>query len=139
MIMFPLIIIALSSVGFFIALYIHEHKTAGGERKLVCPLNFQCDPVIHSPYSVFWGFQVQILGLIYYALITISYSALEIFPFLFSPVAVASVLGITVLAFLFSLYLTFVQAFALKQWCTWCLVSAIICTLIFSLSLAMWW
>lgn len=44
-------------------------------------------------------------------------------------------LGLSLVAFLFSAYLTFIQAFTLRQWCTWCLISAGLCTLIFALAI----
>jgi len=48
----------------------------------------------------------------------------------FGPILFPLTLG----AFLFSGYLTFIQAFSLKQWCTWCLGSAGLSTTIFILS-----
>jgi uncharacterized membrane protein len=33
--------------------------------------------------------------------------------------------------FLFSLYLVYVQAFILRKWCVWCLVSATAATILF--------
>ena len=44
---------------------------------------------------------------------------------------------ITVMATLFSFYLTYIQASKLKEWCTWCLISALLCSIIFLASLAL--
>ena len=49
--------------------------------------------------------------------------------------AVFWALALTTAAFLFSLYLTFIQGFVLREWCEWCLVSAFLCAAIFILAL----
>jgi uncharacterized membrane protein len=43
--------------------------------------------------------------------------------------------GLATVAFGFSVYLTAIEAFVLHAWCRWCVVSAIIATLIFICSL----
>ncbi|MDP3731164.1 MAG: vitamin K epoxide reductase family protein [bacterium] len=115
--------------GFFLAFYIHRKKTA--HRPLVCPLKSNCDAVIHSRYSKFFGIPVELLGMFYYVLVAASYVIFLKFPELMPSVVVFGVLFMTSAAFVFSLYLTFIQAFVLKQWCTWCLMSAGLCTVIF--------
>ncbi len=126
-------LILISFTGFALAFYIHHTKRSN--EKLICPLNLDCDAVIYSNYSKFWGMPVEILGLVYYGLIAVSYISLEIFPFLAVPTVIFILLGVSIVAFMFSLYLTFIQAFNLRQWCTWCLISAGICISIFALSL----
>ena len=123
----------LALIGFSIATYI-RHKKASFEA-LVCPIGHSCDTVIHSDYSRFFGFPIEYLGMLYYALITFSYITLIFRPDLSLPLVSLGLLIVSTVAFLFSLYLTFIQAFALKQWCTWCLISAGLCTLIFSFTL----
>jgi len=127
-----IILIFASFGGFLLAFYI-RHKKQTGE-KMVCPLNSNCDVVIHSKYSKFLGAPVEILGLFYYGFIAITHGLFLVFPHLASLFAVFSVLVLTIVAFLFSLYLTFIQAFTLKQWCAWCLMSAGICSIIFAVS-----
>lgn len=119
--------------GFLLAFYIHHTKKTG--EKLVCPVGASCDTVVHSVYSRFWGMPVELFGLAYYGLIAVSYGLFVIFPHFITPLAVFVVLGITIVASLFSAYLTFIQAFNIKQWCSWCLVSAGICASIFILAL----
>lgn len=124
-------IIILSLFGLFIALYIRSHKTKGNT--LVCPIGHTCDPVIHSEYSRFLGIPVEILGMIYYLAVSVVYIG-STTAFVPIPVLVENIVAImSVLAFLFSIYLTLIQAFILKQWCTWCLFSASICGTIFLL------
>ncbi len=106
-----------------IARYIYHHKKHSKEA-LVCPLKANCDTVIHSDYSKFLGMPIEALGMVYYCSIAVSYGLLVIFPELDMPLIVSGLLLATVCAFVFSIYLTLVQAFALKNWCTWCLISA---------------
>ena len=124
------IVIFIGLGGFILASYIHNKKKA--KKKLVCPMRANCEVVIHSDYSKVLGVPVEILGMCYYAFISISYGIYNIFG-LAAPLP-EILFGISILAFLFSLYLISIQAFVIKQWCTWCLISAGLCTTIFILS-----
>lgn len=115
--------------GFFLAFYIHHKKRK--KEKMVCLLGMECEGVIYSEFSKFLGMPVELLGMAYYTLIGISYGVFLILPNLISPSFVFLVLAVTTAALLFSAYLTFIQAVLLKQWCSWCLISAGICTVIF--------
>lgn len=131
-----LLIASVALGGFFIAFYIWRQKHR--VETLVCPLHSNCETVIHSAYSTFLGLPLEWLGMFYYAVVAISYVS-----FLFSPAARALNLmllisWVTVAAFLFSLYLTYIQAVKLREWCTWCLISALFCSIIFLASLAIY-
>jgi uncharacterized membrane protein len=128
-------IIILAALGGFILAFYIRHKKLTHE-KMVCPIGSDCDAVIHSEYSIFLGIPVEIIGLFYYGLIAVNYTLFLIFPWFAPPFIVFGVFVLTIAAFLFSLYLTFIQAFTLKQWCTWCLMSAGICTLIFATAIS---
>lgn len=132
--LFSLLIIFLAFGGFILALYLRHHKISSGE-KLICPLGLDCDSVIHSPYSRFLSIPVEVLGLIYYGTVALSYATFIVLPRLLITPLIFIILGMTIAAFLFSLYLTFIQAFNLRQWCSLCLLSAVICTVIFGLTL----
>ncbi|OGM97055.1 MAG: hypothetical protein A3B86_02895 [Candidatus Yanofskybacteria bacterium RIFCSPHIGHO2_02_FULL_38_22b] len=129
------IIILLAFVGFLIASYIRHHKKNIKEA-LICPLRANCDTVIHSDYSKFFGFSVENLGMFYYGFIALTYGLAIIFPSLYSSFVAYGLLVATILAFMFSIYLTLVQAFILKNWCTWCIISALICLTIFSIAIS---
>lgn len=124
-----ILIILAALAGFGIALYIRTKKSR--QQILVCPLHADCEVVVHSEFSTFLGIPLEILGMLYYATVVISYIIFFILPSLARPHIVFSLLVISLAAFLFSLYLTFIQAFTLRQWCSWCLVSASLSTLIF--------
>src|SRR3989344_7244119 len=130
------ILIILSALGgFLIALYIY-HKKRASDNHLVCPIGSNCDAVVHSSYSKFFEIPVELLGLLYYATIVISYGIIISTPLTAPPIFVFSVFVVSLLAFLFSLYLTFIQIFNLKQLCTWCLISAGLTTIIFFSTIA---
>ncbi len=115
--------------GFFVAFYVYiKKKTA---KPMVCPLNGECDVVTTSKYSKFFGINVEILGMLYYLFIVFIYVLHNLIPWLLSPTIIFLVTGITIGAFIFSVYLVFIQAFILKKWCTWCLFSAGFSTFIF--------
>ncbi len=125
------VIVLLGLIGFFIATYIYGKKKA--KKKLVCPRRSNCDTVIHSDYSKILGIPVEVLGMIYYFFIGSIYSIVFVFNF-WSPLTGFIILGVSMSAVLFSIYLVSMQAFVIKQWCVWCLCSAFISILIFVLS-----
>lgn len=131
-IMYILVIFAAFG-GFLLAFYIRHKKSA--KEALVCPIGADCDAVIYSEYSKFLGLPVEMLGLFYYGVVAVSYGLFLVLPELAGISAVFGILVFSATAFLFSLYLTFIQAFALKQWCSWCLTSAGLSTLIFAFAL----
>lgn len=121
--------ILLASAGFTLAYYIHHTKKEA--KPMICPLDGSCDHVVQSEYGKVLGIPVEAMGIVYYFFIGIFFTLS-----LFAPNVVPdwmgyAIIGITGLAFLFSLYLTSVQTFVLKHWCTWCLGSAVISTCIF--------
>ena len=116
--------------GFALSFYLWRKKR--GHQALVCPIGADCRTVIHSEYSKFLGLPVERLGLLYYGAIIVVYVLLasSLNAQLSASLSLAA-LSASFGAFLFSIYLTFVQAFNLKQWCSWCLLSAALSTAIF--------
>lgn len=120
--------------GFGVALYIYYTKRH--QEQLVCPVGSDCNAVITSRYSKFLGVSLEYWGMLYYSLILIAYLVLLFAPQLLSKLFLSGLTLCTTGAFLFSLYLLFVQAFLLRQWCIWCLLSAMLSITIFITSLA---
>lgn len=114
--------------GFGVSFYIFYIKKNKGV--LVCPTGSDCNAVVKSRYSKFLGVPLEYLGMAYYLIAASLYIT-----FIFAPALLTILLpfaiGLTAFAFLFSLYLIFVQAFLLKQWCIWCLLSAGLSIIIF--------
>lgn len=126
---FHVVIFFAAFAGILLAVYIF-HKKRRKER-FVCPIGFECERVVWSEYSTFFGIPLEVLGLIYYTVVAATYGMFLVLPGFALPQLALAVFLTSLFAFLFSLYLTFVQAFALKEWCTWCLTSAGLCTVIF--------
>ncbi len=131
----PYLLIIFSAFGGFLISFYIRHKKSSRE-VLVCPLNSNCEEVIHSDFSKFFGIPVEILGLLYYGVIAASYGFITAFPEYAPPYFHYILVSASAGAFLFSLYLTFIQAFTLREWCTWCLTSAMLSTIIFLSSVA---
>ncbi len=120
--------------GFLVAFFIFQEKKM--KRPLVCPLKANCELVIHSDYSHFFGIPVEILGMIYYSSVALLHAGLILYPFSFPEQVVSFMAAVTVFSFLFSLYLVFIQVFVIKQWCSWCMSSAVFSIIIFIVTLA---
>ncbi len=120
--------------GFGVALYIYYTKRHN--KQLVCPMGSNCNAVITSRYSKFLGVPIEYLGMLYYATIFTAYIVLIFSPHLLSGTFLAGLIMLTAAAFIFSLYLLFAQAFLLRQWCIWCILSAMLSIVIFIISLA---
>lgn len=115
--------------GLVVAIYVYTKKKTA--QPMVCPLNGECDVVTRSEYSKFFGLPVELMGILYYGLVIFVYVLHNLIPWLLSDTVIFLMTGVTIGAFIFSLYLVFIQAFVLKKWCTWCLFSAGFSTFIF--------
>ncbi|MDP2631073.1 MAG: vitamin K epoxide reductase family protein [Candidatus Uhrbacteria bacterium] len=129
MVFVNILLIFTSVAGFLLTLYIWRKKHS--HQKMVCPIGGSCEQVMHGEYARFFGIPLEIIGCVYYAIIFSAYGAFVLAPQLAHPLAIFVLIGVTIIAFLFSVYLTFIQAFTLKEWCTLCLTSAGFCTVIF--------
>jgi hypothetical protein len=89
---------------------------------------------VKSEFSPFLGVGLELYGIGYYALSLLFYVSAFLWPDVFALEAMFLATGFAMSAFLFSCYLTFVQAFYIKSWCSWCLTSAAASTLIFLLA-----
>ena len=127
------LLIACAFGGLSLAAFIHFKKRL--HTPLICPIGHSCDPVVHSRYSRFMDIPVEILGVLYYTLIVVAYAAMLALPALHSGALGVALLALSAVAFIFSLYLTAIQAFVLREWCTWCLISAALCASIFIIGL----
>jgi uncharacterized membrane protein len=128
-ILLDLILICLGLTGFFLARHIYAKKNK--KVPLICPLRSNCDLVVTSKYSKILGVPVEILGMCYYASIVVLHLVMIAHPAFESALIAGISMAVSTCAFLFSLYLISIQAFVLKQWCTWCLCSAFLCVAIF--------
>ena len=124
-----LFLIAAALGGFALSFFIFISKRKA--KPIACPMDGHCDDVVRSEFSKFFGVPVEILGMLYYAVAAAAYSVFYFYSGLAVPLAAFAMFGLASFSFLFSLYLTFIQAFSLKQWCVWCLASAGLSSFIF--------
>lgn len=115
--------------GLGISIYINRMKAK--KETFVCPAGFNCDTVVYSKYSKFLGIPVENIGSAYYLIVFLSYASFLFFPDWKSEAFSFFVISLTTVAFIFSVYLLYVQSVVLRQWCTWCLMSSALCTIIF--------
>jgi uncharacterized membrane protein len=119
----------LALFGLIIAGYMLLYKV-GVFSTLACGTG-SCAAVQASPWAVFLGLPVPLLGVIGYGL-TLAVALAGIQPAYSHDRRVAAALfGLSAVAFVFSLYLTAVEAFWIRAWCRWCVGSAIVATLLF--------
>lgn len=122
-------LLPLSAIGFFASFYIYYSKRR--QKALFCILGMDCDAVVKSRYGKTFAIENTIPGMAYYMLIF----AYGIFAILNRNIFKWSlvyyfVVGASVGSVLFSAYLTAVQAFVLKKWCEYCIISSIASLLI---------
>jgi uncharacterized membrane protein len=94
-----------------------------------------CETVQASPWAVFVGVPVPAWGVAGYLMILVlALAGLQ--PRFARSRAVSTLLLLSAtIAFLFSMYLTAIEAFRIHAWCRWCVGSAVVATILFALSL----
>ena len=126
-------IAVLALIGVLDAAYLSAYKLGiiGG---LTCRLG-SCEQVQNSPQSALFGIPVSVLGLgAYLALLALAIVGVQ--PgFVHDRRIALAITAISAVGVLFSAYLTYVEARVIYMWCQYCVISAIIITLVFLLSL----
>lgn len=107
-------------IGVIDTLYLIYHKVRG--TNVACPFfpAEWCYKVQHSPQSKTFGIPNSVAGFVIYVLILVLAYLYSSSSIAFWPIQVVVAFG-----FLFSLYFTYVQAFVLRAFCTWCVISTI--------------
>ena len=128
-----MVIAVLSLVGVFVALYLSMYKW-GMTGALQCTIG-GCEVVQNSPWSELFGRPVSEWGLAAYLfLLVVSLIGLQ--PrFLQARWVSLAIFATAAIGVAFSGYLTYLEAFVIEAWCQWCVISAILVTLIFFLSI----
>ncbi|MEI6400518.1 MAG: vitamin K epoxide reductase family protein [bacterium] len=120
-----------SVLGFLLSYKIYQKKQVAGP--LVCPLRANCDRVIRSSHSKIFGVSLEWFGMFYHVVGFLFYVGTFLFAVHIPLWAVFMASIATLFSFIFSLYLTAVQLFVLKSWCSWCMGSALLATINFIL------
>src|SRR3989344_2641186 len=102
----------------------HYHNTT---KPLVCPLDHDCSKVTESRWStIFWA-RNEVLGLLFYvAMLVAGLAAFSLFSFPLSLlIKLSAGFGLV-----FSLFLIWVQIYKIKDYCFYCMISALITLLL---------
>jgi uncharacterized membrane protein len=118
-----IITIFLGLWGFIITAIIRHKKKIG--QPMVCPLGSDCNSVIYSSYSKFFGIDIVNLGIGYYGIITTLYTYIALFPQSIPDAVYVIGFLMTVGAVIFSIYLLIIQSLVIKEFCFWCLLSGL--------------
>ena len=125
----PIYLMVLSAIGFIVSFYIFYSKKYGNQ--LHCIIGQDCDTVVNSKYGKTFGIENTIPGMIYYAIVFIYGIVILSNGNIFKEnIIYYSLVGASIASVLFSVYLTSVQAFVLKKWCEYCIISSIASLLI---------
>jgi uncharacterized membrane protein len=129
-----MIVAALALAGIFISLYLTLYKL-GIIGELSCSIG-SCETVNTSKWSRFLGLPVAAWGLFFYidvfAIALVGTMArFEDEPIISAVLAAEAAVGV-----LFSAWLTYLELAVIHAICIWCVISAVIVTLIFVVSVA---
>jgi uncharacterized membrane protein/thiol-disulfide isomerase/thioredoxin len=119
---------ALAIIGLGLALYLSYVEVAQVEA--FCGPVGECNIVQASSYAQIMGIPVAVLGALSYIAIVVLWIGQRILPQRLSAISFLSLLVITALGTLFSIYLTMIELFAIKAICAWCVSSAVVTTLL---------
>ena len=119
-----IILALLSLLGLADSLYLTiEHVTG---QTVQCTIISGCSEVLSSPYAVIAGVPLALVGAVAYftvfSLATLAAFGYRIAATLLTPLVIAM--------FLVSLWLIYLQAFVIREFCQFCLLSAAITTLL---------
>lgn len=120
------VILLLSVLGICNTLYLSAHVFSKKPVKCLWFPPEWCQKVQYSKYSRTFGVPNPFAGLG-------MYMAILVLTIMFSNglISFTLIYWIIIVGFLFSMYFVAIQAFVLKAFCTWCVVSAIEFTLLF--------
>ena len=126
-------IAALALVGVLISTYMLLYKM-GVIPTVICGESGGCAVVQSSRYASFLGIPVAGWGLGGY-LVILLVALFGVQPaYLDARWVSLGLLGLTGVAFLFSVYLSVLEEFVIGAWCRWCIASAIVATISFLLA-----
>jgi len=126
----------LALAGIFVALYLLFYKL-GMIGHLSCSVG-SCETVNTSKWAKFMGAPVAAWGVAWYVVMFVLSVASTGEKYADSLGMSKLLVFLATTGFLFSMYLTYLELFQIHAICQWCVISAILVTLIFFISLADW-
>ncbi len=125
------ILIALSIVGLLDSLYLTWIKFS--DQEAICTGVGACDVVNTSEYSLLLGIPIALFGALAYLAIFVLLMLEKRYEWVEENASLA-IFGISLFGFLYSLYLTYIELFVIFAICPYCVISAIVITLILIIS-----
>lgn len=125
------ITIALTLIGLLVSIYMTVYKYTNNES--MCIGSAGCSEVNASRYSEINGIPVAVLGVVGYTVI-LALLFLEQQPGIFQENGAMLFFGVSLLGFLFTLYLIYLEVALIKAYCPFCLTSQAVMTVIFVIS-----
>lgn len=125
------ITIALTILGLLVASYMTIYKVTNNES--MCIGSSGCSEVNASRYSEINGIPVAVLGVLGYAAI-LALLFLEQRPGILQQNGTMMFFGVSLLGFLFTLYLIYVEVALIKAYCPFCLASQAVMIVVFIIS-----
>lgn len=124
--------------GILVTSYLSYLKAAAVPAVCVVGGAFNCGAVLNSAYSVFMGIPIAYLGLLMYLTLAVILFFERRIPFL-QEYGKILMFGIGLFAWMFSMYLVYLQFFVLGALCPWCLSHEANMTILFAmLCLRLW-
>ena len=125
------ITIALTIIGLLVSIYMTIYKLTNNES--MCIGSSGCSEVNASRYSEINGIPVAVLGVVGYAAI-LALLFLEQRPGFIQVNGSMLFFGISLIGFLFTLYLIYIEIALIKAYCPFCLASQAVMIVIFIIS-----
>ena len=120
-------------IGFLDSVYLTAKRFIGGP--IPCFVFTGCDTVAQSPYALLFGVPLSVIGIFYY----LSVILLVVFYFgTKQQIAMKMFSLLSVVGFLASIYFIYLQAFVIKAFCFYCILSAVTSTTLFILGATIW-
>ena len=127
---FAIAIAILALIGFGDATFLTVENILGA--KVPCSIIEGCEQVLTSKYANFYGIPIALFGSVYYLII-----------FLFSYISITRsdkkylllASSLTPLGFIVSIFLVFLQLVVIKAICIYCMLSALVSSLLFILGM----
>jgi uncharacterized membrane protein len=129
-----MLLLALAGLG--VSAYLMWGYTVPGAT-LACGASSGCETVKNSSYANLFGVPLPVWGLLSYGgllLLLLSQNQASIQSQGWSPYFALAIFGLSFTGVLYSAYLTYVELFVIYAICRWCVISAIIMTALFLLS-----
>ncbi|OHA58851.1 MAG: hypothetical protein A2571_00500 [Candidatus Vogelbacteria bacterium RIFOXYD1_FULL_44_32] len=117
-ILFLLVILVVTVIGWVASYYVYRHRKHG--QAIECVISSDCDWIISSSHSSWWGIPNDQIGLAYFSSLTL----LTLLDIIIGGGFYLNILIllIALLAGVYALYLIYIQLHVLKHNCTWCII-----------------